>query len=155
MMTSQEAATVLRISLPTTENVVRTTFRRRARLEHPDVSSHPLAHDRFCRLQEAYQQLLEDPSSVEFSKKIALVTHTVDGIVLSELGKGLGPTINTIECVDCKGFGYQKFEDDLRGRCPICCNIFEPLRLTKSCGRCRGTGRFVRAGRDQGICFVC
>ncbi len=152
-----EASTLLGITLPIPLNTLKTTFRRRSREEHPDVSKHPEATSRFARLNEAYNLLLKDPTALEFTKEAARKLMTEEGFLLADLGKGLGPKTNGRPCEFCDARGYRGYKAD-RVPCPDCrevfVNIFQRAWAYK-CRKCSGTGRFKRDGRDVGECFAC
>lgn len=153
-MTISEAVKILGLVLPTTPNACKTTFRRLSRLEHPDLSKHPDAAARFGRIKEAYDLLLPtlESANVDVGRLV-----TDGGVPLSELGQGLGPTVNGVGCGECKGLGFRTFEDRGRRYCPDCIDVLATLfgRRHDRCRKCHGSGRFVKNGRDQGICFSC
>lgn len=156
-MTSVEAAAILGIVPPFPLNTLKTTFRRRSREEHPDVSKHPLATARFAELNTAYNLLLNDPSVLEFTQEDARKLSTEEGVLLSTLGKGLGPNTNGRPCDFCDGRGYRGYKAD-RIPCGDCkkvyLNVFNEAWAYK-CRKCSGGGRFKRDGRDVGECFAC
>jgi hypothetical protein len=151
-MTIAEAASILQLDLPTTLNVCKTTFRRLSRQEHPDLSKHPEAAARFGKIKAAYDFLL--PMLESAGSQIEKL-RTDQGVPLSELGKGLGPTVNGVACGECKGFGYRSFEEDGLRRCPDCfmTTMFAPRTIR--CSKCRGLGRLVVDGVNKGVCFRC
>lgn len=148
-MTSDEAASLLRVELPITANALRTAFRRRAAEEHPDKSKHPKAAERFIAVQSAFDFLNESVYVVG----APAAAKCEDGTPLTELGLGLGPTINGKPCPECRGRGYKEIHE--RARCSDCRIGFLGFRWEYRCRRCSGTGRFTRNGRDVGECFAC
>ncbi len=150
-MTPRDAATgLLHVVLPTTATALKTAFRRRAMAVHPDRNpDDPGACGAFVALQDALNSLLEDPTAVV---GVDEKEKCDDGTPLSELGKGLGPTTNGRPCPSCRGAGYTSYR--MSGPCPDCQQNYIGL-WRRMCARCRGTGRYVRDGREIGECFAC
>ena len=148
-MKTEEALAVLNLKPPFSPNHLKTAYRRAAREEHPDHSKHPEAGDRFRRVQQAYEQLFGNGEVLEFTESMARATQTDDGTLLSELGKGLGPSTNGRPCDDCSGAGYRSY---IIGwvACTSC-----PIGLPRRCGPCKGTGTFQRPGRRAQRCNRC
>jgi hypothetical protein len=160
-MDTTQAASILGVKLPTTMNVVKTAFRRASRLEHPDVSKHQKAHERFLQVQEAYA-CLQSVATVDVIEKVTEKDQTEEGILLKDLGLGLGPTTNGRPCDACNGKGYTSYSCE-REVCPDCrytmatfsfwldsMGIFE-----YRCRKCKGTGNFSKNGKVVGTCFNC
>lgn len=149
-MTGEEAAQVLRVALPITSNALKTAFRRRASEEHPDKSKHPRAAERFVEVQAAFEFL----DGSEYVVGAPPEARCDDGTLLTMCGLGLGPTINGKPCPECRGRGYREIYE--RERCPDCrpMGLFY-FRYEYRCRKCAGTGRFLRNGKDVGICFAC
>ncbi len=156
-MDSTEAAALLGIVPPVPLNTLKTTFRRLSREEHPDVSKHPQATRRFAQINEAYNLLIKDPNVLEFTEEDAKKLETVEGIPLAKLGKGLGPNTNGRPCTLCDARGYRGYKAD-RIPCEDCKRVFLNI-FTEAwayrCRKCKGTGRFLRNGKDVGECFAC
>jgi DnaJ-class molecular chaperone len=152
-MTSVEAAKTLGVALPVSLNALKTAYRRRSHEEHPDVSKHPQAAERFLALTIAYEHLQADPRALEYSAEDARRLLTDDGTPLAELGKGLGPKTNGRPCDDCTGRGYRSYKIDGM-RCPKCrpyyLNIFHRA-WEYLCRKCNGSGKF----KNKGECFPC
>jgi|WetSurSiteA1Bulk_404760.scaffolds.fasta_scaffold24201_2 DnaJ-class molecular chaperone len=151
-MTTDEALAILRLKAPTTWNVVKTRYRQLSKIEHPDVSKHPEAIARFARLSVAMEFLRKDPAVFE---DYGGVVETETGDKLADLGKGLGPTTNGSTCGDCDGKGYRAVAGDSFQDCTECRRgIFGDIKELR-CGKCSGTGVFMRGGRQVGKCFAC
>ncbi len=148
-MTREDAIEVLRLDVPTTPNALKSAYRRRAFEEHPDRSRHPHAADRFMDVQKAFALLDGD---AEVVVGLPAEARLDDGTLLSELGLGLGPTINGKPCPSCRGKGYRAVNK--RVPCPDCRAIGFFVQAFR-CRRCNGTGRFTRNNRDVGECFAC
>ncbi len=59
---------ILELTVGAEPHAIRASFRRLAKLYHPDVSQHPLAHERFMEIQEAYEFLIDDAQRANFIK---------------------------------------------------------------------------------------
>ena len=161
-MNTAEALKLLQLTTPTTTNALKTAYRRFSKLEHPDLSKHPQAKERFARVNEAYLLLKDDTTIIE--QEIVTVTHTEEGDELAKLGRGLGPTTNGVACSECHGVGYRTVHQ-LDKACPDCRTNFSfgPLfhhsriggRYEYKCQKCNGTGEFSKNGRKVGVCYPC
>ncbi len=143
-VTTDEAARLLGIELPTNRNTIVTAFRRKAREEHPDVSKHPQADERFCAIRAAKEVLENDPTCLDFDERSSDVRCTDDGTVLADLGKGLGPNVNGRPCDDCAGRGYRMFTDVGVVDCADChgwgTRILPKSGARLGCRKCKGRG---------------
>jgi DnaJ-class molecular chaperone len=151
-VTTDEALAVLRVTPPITPNALKVAFRRRASEEHPDHSKHPQAGARFIAVQTAFATLDGADGVVVGAPEEAKLEE--DGTPLTELGRGLGPTINGRPCPTCHGSGYYQATE--QAVCPDCryYGAFG-LGLAFRCWKCTGTGVFKRNGRSVGTCFSC
>ena len=98
---------------------VKQAYKRLVKTHHPDVGGDPIE---FVKIQKAWEELkplLDSPLSNGFGT----IVHTVSGELLTELGLGLGPTVNGTPCQHCLGNGYTAF-----------------TAYKETCDRCRGTG---------------
>ena len=160
VMTQEEACRWLRVSLPTTENVIKTAYRRRARQEHPDISKAQDATARMARLIEAYEWVI---SNCELEHVVGN-TSNGKGFVLTEcgrkvveLGLGLGPLKNGTPCPECNAKGYRAIHSRMKD-CPDCkMEEYGFLHLEKlfRCKRCGGDGVFKINGKAKGECYGC
>jgi DnaJ-class molecular chaperone len=162
-MDSSKAASILGVKLPTTMNVVKTAFRRMSRLEHPDVSKHQKAHERFLQIQEAYACLQKVAAEDTVIEKVTENDKTEEGILLKDLGLGLGPTTNGRPCGDCGGKGFTSYSCE-KEVCPDCRRVnvmvfsfwFDPTGIFEyRCRKCKGTGSFSKGEKVIGTCFNC
>lgn len=138
------------IKLPTTLEVAKRVFRKRAVSEHPDTSKHPEASSRFIRLKEMFKYL-EEGNFLEDNEAELL---TQDGIPIATLGKGLGPNINGKDCESCDGKGFTSYKKiDHPETCDNCKVDFIGFRMVCSykCKKCQGTGKF----KENRSCFTC
>lgn len=150
-MNVEDAKSVLVVGDRFTERELKKSFRRQALLCHSD---HGGSDGAFIELQEAYD-LLKDKAYVNGHDIKGL--ETVDGISLSELGKGFPLSVSAHSCDDCEGRGWKKYssgEIDHYEKCPDCEG--EGLHYVK-CSRCNGTGDYVnqKTGKVTGKCFGC
>lgn len=161
-MDCNTALKILGLTAPTTVNAVKTAYRRRSKMEHPDISKHPDAALRFHQVNEAYIALKNDISILD--NAIPREARTEEGDEVAELGKGLGPTVNGSCCDECKGEGYKAvFQSE--NPCPDCratddgmISSFFSHRISLReyrCWKCTGTGFFSKNGKRIGVCFAC
>ena len=151
-MTTQEAAILLRITLPTSINALKRQFKKCAFQEHPDRSKHPKAAARFLDVQRAYDLLkaCADIDIVEVAENDQ--RNTTSGTPLSELGHGVGPGKNGLTCEVCDGRGYQSTVD-LKA-CPDCRYSGWGSDIVY-CYTCRGTGEIPTVKRIYYTCYNC
>ena len=152
--TDSELLTLFGLALPSTRQSLKTRYHRLAQQCHPDMNpGNKSAEERFKALAEAYEVLTnrESPFIEEEAK-----AKTVDGIFLTDLGKGLPRNKNAKSCDQCSGKGYKT--DALPGgwtECPRCHGACV-LREDK-CHRCNGTGKYTHpnTGKIVGECHGC
>jgi DnaJ-class molecular chaperone len=152
-MTIQEAAAVLKVQLPVSLNSLKTAFRRLSREEHPDISKHPKAAERFQAVKTSYEFLKTSKDALEYSAEDAKVLRCEDGTHLSELGQGLGPLTNGRPCDECSGKGYLSYRTS-KVLCSDCRDAFSfdpSAPFEYRCRKCKGSGKF----QDKGQCFAC
>jgi len=149
------ALKTLGLEPPITANSLKTAFRRCSKIEHPDLSKHPKAKERFEAVVTANSLILNHPELMDAVD--SSIATTDEGNPLSSLGKGLGATVNGKMCDDCNGLGYQAFI----GRTVPCSDcrtrrFMAHLRLYEyRCRKCLGSGLFkMKAGRS-GTCYPC
>ena len=161
-MDCDTALKILGLAAPTTVNAIKTAYRRRSRMEHPDTSKHPDAALRFGQTNEAYITLKDDASILDGA--IPHGARTQEGDEITALGKGLGSTINGICCDECKGDGYKAvFRSE--NPCPDCRPVdtgtissyfvIQVSLREYRCWKCAGTGFFSKNGKRVGVCFAC
>ena len=148
------------VQLPVLSTVLKSAFRAASKRLHTDVGG---SHDEFVAMKATYDAI----------QKMGLVVQTdgiqspngspleiyADGTPLTELGLGLGPTINGKPCDACGGRGYNPYSHQMmmqcscsRGNfrywqhgCPKCrfrgeYPIGKPQTRYARCGVCEGTG---------------
>lgn len=156
-MNQETAGRILGVELPTTRNHLKTAYKNRALLCHPDRGG---SKEDFQVLEEAFRFLSKQDDAFVMDEKTALENETIQGDKLSDLGLGLGPTTNGKPCPICKGNGYTEYHPYLGEQlpCPHCeqkmqwDDILRSHILTfrykclrcagKSCKRCKGEGWF-------------
>ena len=62
--------TVLGISPTANSNEIKSAYRRLARLYHPDVNTDPAAGEKFSRIHEAYQTLIDPARRSRFDHEV-------------------------------------------------------------------------------------
>jgi DnaJ-class molecular chaperone len=147
------ALKLLSLAAPTTANALKTAYRRKSKLEHPDHSQHPDAQARFQAVSAAYTLLLGDASVLDLIDVTANHACTVEGDAFAELGRGLGTTVSGAECGECRGAGYTS-HGSLSRPCPDC-QSREFMRWEYRCRKCSGTGVFLARGGKRGECYPC
>jgi DnaJ-class molecular chaperone len=169
-VTSTDAALLLGLKLPTTRNALKAAFHRKAREEHPDQSQAADAHERYLRVQEAYECLQRASNEIiEVEHEGARDLVCDDGMTkVADLGKGLPHNVNGKPCPQCDGRGFQSYSLEHEHDCPDCSQVmtslFEAISLggygyskwKYRCTKCQGSGLFrLRNGAVKGRCFKC
>jgi DnaJ-class molecular chaperone len=126
---------------------LKASFRRKSLVLHPDMGG---SEKDFIELNDAFGIL----SSLA-KNGIGANLETVDGIKLSELGKGYPLSVSAISCENCEGKGWKSFTSDLvKVKC-LHCDGTGAFYLP--CKKCNGTGRYKhpKTGNDVGQCNLC
>lgn len=151
-------AAILELQVPFTVDEIKTAFRKKAFVTHPD---HGGSKEEFIQVKQAYDFLYP------FATNKETATTTAEGDLFANLGKGLGDTVNSKLCDKCYGNGWIKISHDkviFDYECPVChgkgyigrnwfniCTacfgsggIGEKLvksTLIHTCHKCKGTGQ--------------
>lgn len=134
------------LEFPPEESELKSRFRERTlkgEFRHPDRGG---TDKGFRELKEAYDFLLP---FCNLNTKVVVETRTNDGFLISDLGKGLGSTVNGTECETCIGKGYYSV------------TRFEYPRTSRSstCRSCNGLGyAYKRRSKNYfgyGDTFIC
>lgn len=152
---SSLAETYFGLTLPVNSVDLKKAYRAQCMKLHPDVGGD--ARD-FKAMNEIYKRLTEeDVIAYTFASESEFrgAARTVDGLLLSELGLGLGPTTNGVDCYACKHKGYLVAYNKKRVRCSLCNGLgVEPFIV--ACNACKGTGKFKQARSKRIVeCRVC
>lgn len=145
---SEEAAKFLGLDLPTELRLLKSAYRKRSLILHPDVGGSAAG---FRDLEEAYRCLVDSPDVL---KKCSdeIVQRTVCGRLLSELGGGYPLSVSAKMCSNCEGAGYRILREPRMKDCEACHGTgWKHLK----CNRCGGTGDFKRGGKVVGKCYGC
>lgn len=168
MMDVDQARTILGIGESFTFHELRSRFRAASLTAHPDVGGSELE---FIALMDAYKTLKPHAGIDEVAKK---ALTTVEGIPLSELGKGYPITVSAKMCERCQGAGYKEFHETrtVYGTCGKCggtgllrypcrrCGgdgVYKNPRTKKSIGECRGckgSGWYYPPRRVPGFLYI-
>jgi DnaJ-class molecular chaperone len=129
------------LSSPFTSDQLKSSFRRLAKQLHTDTSGGD-TKEAFVLMKAAYDKLVPLACSTNNSTS---QKFTDDGIPLSELGLGLGPTKNGRDCEYCEHRGYlfrRETETDYTRRCALCGGIglVNKFGRLTSCPNCLGLG---------------
>lgn len=132
---------------PVTRKEFRRGYRARARELHPDMNKEDTTKE-FQLLQETYEKLVGSNIFTD------VIDSTVEGLNLSELGLGLGPLINGVECSHCCGNGYTSTFGFKYEYCNDCDDMGFPLPM-KICPQCRGSKGFTSIKGHHVVCMTC
>ena len=134
------------LEFPPKEDELKSRFRERTMkgsLRHPDKGGTDAG---FRELKEAYDFLLP---FCNINSKIVIDTRTIEGYLISDLGKGLGSTTNGTECKTCKGQGHysvssREYKRELGDICKYCHGLgygfLGRSSIISICRNCKGTG---------------
>lgn len=125
---AERCASLLGVSLPVSPEGLKAAYRAKAKLHHPDAGGDA---ETFRRVKDAYDFIANGGAlGITTNGKAPRPAQTMQGDLLVDLGKGLGPRINGKTCVCCRGLGYTT-ERDWRTGAPD---------FHWTCGHCSGTG---------------
>jgi DnaJ family protein A protein 2 len=142
---SDMAKKYLGVDLPVCLEDLKKAFRKKCLKVHPDQGG---SSKEFIELENAYKTVTffgEVNGGVFICDDVGdshKNSRTAEGTLLSELGLGLGPTTNGIECDNCSGNGYKEKTHHIYKRCTSC-DGGTFVRVYK-CNSCSGTGRFTQ-----------
>lgn len=146
-MNYKEALDIFRLGEVPAKSRLKKLYRIKAKSAHPD---HGGGIGDFLQLQEAFKVL----DAIAVDKDVVLTT--VDGILLSDLGNGLGPMKNGKECSHCEGNGYTRVEIGEHWEpCRHCDGSgYHQVLMCKSCG---GRGYFINPKTEERVatCETC
>jgi DnaJ-class molecular chaperone len=145
-MQVSEAASILGIELPISYHKAKSAFRTLSMFTHPDRGGDP---EKFIEVKKAFEFLCD---SNAFSGENNSIKETVNGIPLSEFGKGYPLSVSAKTCGNCEGKGYRILKEKDWRNCPDCLGTG---RLSYPCNRCNATGVYKRGDREVGKCFKC
>lgn len=142
---------ILRLEYPFTKQELDHSYRTRAFESHPDVGGNA---EEFKQVKEAYDLLI--PFCVLSNGTNGINYKTIEGDLICDLGRGLGPTTNSDDCPECKGKGWYEHTHTTYGEsvtCPVCDGSgkvktvhnydFWDIRWWRNyrpCRRCKGSG---------------
>lgn len=168
-MNEGQAADLLRLHFgldaPVAFEDVKKRYKQESRRLHPDAGG---TAEHFRALCEAFNYLkrLYELGSDLFNAEPAgsangeqrspkMPRETVEGIPLSELGLGLGPTTNGRPCAHCEQRGYTVTKEHARGRCQKCSGSGRRPQ-EYPCVPCSGSGKFTQRRTGRVVdCLVC
>ncbi len=125
---------------------------------HPDLGG---THDSFTRLGQVYSEM-KTYCSLK-TPEYATVLRTREGTLISDLGKGLGNTVNGVSCEQCRTKGYvirsfQVPDPNGLGSCSGCEGrglVRRKSSTSMDCRSCRGSGRFKTFSGFNVVCKTC
>lgn len=163
-----EKIKILGLTYPFTKGELKHNFRQLVLVHHPDKGG---TEENFIRIKDAYDILLSMGLEDTEEKEVNIV-RTMEGDLVSELGKGLSDTINGTKCRECLGSGHYilvRTIYSVKHRC-INCNgmgfvnrkgggisIFNILFGSIICPVCHGSGGIedVTNVKMNHTCFKC
>ena len=130
---------------------LKTAFRNKAMVEHPD---HGGDAERFIHFQDAFE-LLKDFATE--GGRVKAGTETEDGTLLSTLGNGYPLTVSAKTCEVCEGRGYNSFPRTNENKEVACPDCQGTGAFSYACRGCWGTGSNTspRDGKVIGKCNMC
>lgn len=136
-----------KVELPVLSSVLKSAFRQAAKKFHTDTGGDK---EEFIRMKSVYDSIQQAGLAVESDSNLPAgswkTLRTVDGTPLTELGLGLGPTVNGRECDRCDAKGYTSYVDRQRVTCQSCGGFGNSRRhwFYHRCDICRGRGTVER-----------
>lgn len=142
--------------LPTTEVQLKKAYRKKAMETHPDRDGG--STELFKSVKAAYEKLSSEHAMalgvILIEGATISIFKTTTGEVLAELGLGLGPTQNGIDCPECKHLGYRTFHDARWGTCMECQGSkYVPLKFP--CRSCNQKGKILTVDNKIVSCLPC
>lgn len=127
---------------PTTEQALKTSYRRKAFCVHPDRGG---KESDFLEVQNTFNFLIQNRGDWDISDDYG--ADKPPSMDLSKFGKGLDKTKSACSCSECNGRGFVVSEDILyrlfRAIQVKCCDCNGTGEVTEvPCDRCKGTGTF-------------
>lgn len=143
-VTKEEAYRLLQVKPPFTEQQLISAFRNAALKHHPDTGGDK---ETFIQVFESRELLMPDVGKDSTVSPIDGKMFTIDGVRISELGRGL--KVSASKCKDCSGKGYM----NIPYYAPCVCSILRDFYGSRMYHKdCQGTG-YIRDPRDR--FFVC
>lgn len=131
------------VRLPVSEVSLKKAYRKACMLLHPDKGG----NEKEFKAMDAAYVLLTSTSGVVSDMNGSGPLTTQEGISLSELGLGLGPTKNGRDCPRCSHLGYTKHFGETFSVCEECNTIGRVPRKVW-CQDCQESGKFtLKSGR--------
>lgn len=150
-MDEKEARSIFGLESNFSLSGLKKLFRDRAKLAHPDVGG---TEKEFQDLSAAFETLSKFATREDGVEE---ASTTVDGLSLSELGKGYPLSVSAVTCEGCEGRGYKGYTTVMETRpepCPACRGT---ALFSYPCKRCQGTGKYKHpnTGKVLGDCNGC
>lgn len=134
------------LQLPCTQDMLKSAFRATAKRLHSDVGGTDAA---FVEMKAVYDQLCAAPGILV--DVIDDRERTFEGVLLSELGLGLGPTVNGRDCPRCERKGYTTTQYSYPEKCKRC-NGHGDIMI---CRACHGSGQYTNPVGRKVPCRRC
>lgn len=143
---------ILNITLPCSMAELKSAYRQASFNAHPD---HGGTSEAMRLVLEAYNSL-KNSSSITEDGVVVGVLKTVSGIPLTDLGLGLGPTKNSVDCKQCQAKGYTEYLSQDLLTCKDCDGEGWTYSYQVDCKPCNGTGKFIQTFTKKEVtCRVC
>lgn len=145
-------ARYLGLSAPVTIKELKSGYRKKAMEYHPDLN--PNGTELFKEFQQVYEWLTSPGimETIAVAGEVELVSRTIDGIPLSELGLGFDNTKNGIDCPDCSHTGYKRVVEEKIHLCRECFGA--GYAYANTCTACTGTGKFTQKNSKKVVDFL-
>ena len=140
-------------SLPISKSEFKQKYRNACLRFHPDSGGN---ENDFKDMFNFYNEIIKISKSIRIFLDCDLESEnkTQCGTPLIELGLGLGPTINGIQCNNCKGRGYEINYGTSFHVCGVC-DLFGFVKKRYPCKSCSGTGKFTQKSGRIVDCYRC
>lgn len=150
------ATTLFGLSLPLTLDQLKKTLRAKQAQHHPDKNpgQEEAAAEQFKAIMIGYEKLVKCMAAFSESDFTEHTTRTEDGRLLSDLGIGLGPLVNGVDCTFCNHKGYSITFEKSWIVCDDCDAEGNPF-IVKTCLDCKGTGKFALRSKRVVECRNC
>ncbi len=132
---------------------LKTAFRRASHDLYPDKGGNQEA---FIKMKQAYDVIVsfrDDPSLFGDGSNPQKGMRTIDGTWLHELGLGLGPMKNGVDCEVCNHRGYTEIQSMDFRKCSACEG--ECWISLVPCGDCKGSKKFTQKSGRVVECYRC
>ena len=148
----QQAKQYFDLQPPFSLIMLKKAFRVASKKLHPDTSQEDTARE-FVRMKACYERLVGLAEADLITGTVSGSMRTIDGVFLSELGLGLGPMKNGVDCSRCEHRGYSEEKGISWDPCSECHGSGRSISVM-ACRYCE-RGRFKQKSGRIVTCHVC